>query len=175
MSGSEDIAFIVGAGVIGGAIAYILKAFVFRGGRSGARGKDGRQIVEPGIGLKIVSAVMIVIVCAMFVVLAAFWPSDPGDVPYAAGVLVMFGLLGGMFLYILFVFRISYDDELIHVNTLIHRNRQVRWTSVVAVDHSETWDGWRIRTSDGVRFWVYSYLTGHAEFLQTAEDKIGAA
>ena len=102
-------------------------------------------------------------------------PDEPGEAPYAYGVMAMAVLFGGMFFYLLFVFRISYDDNFIHVSTLFHRNRRVAWTTVTAAEYSQAWQGWRVRTSEGVRFWVYPYLAGHAEFLQRADDEIGKA
>lgn len=168
MSKFVFVAINVGAATLGA----ILIALAARPARDDTRGEGGLRIVEVGAGMKFVSAVVLVIAGTMFVALTIFWPDDPEDMPYAVAVLAILVLVGSSFSYLLFVFRISYDDNFIHVNTLIHRNRRIPWTSVVAVDYSELWLGWRIRTSAGVRFWVYSYHAGYTEFLQTVENRI---
>ncbi|MDH3230115.1 MAG: hypothetical protein OEN55_10010 [Alphaproteobacteria bacterium] len=171
MEGNWDI--LIKAG--GGAVAAVLIALAVRPARMNARSEGGLRIVEPGGGMKIVSAVMIAIAGLLALAVVAFPPDEPGEAPYAYGVLAMAVLFGGMFLYLLFVFRIAYDDNFIHVNSLFHRNRRVAWTSVTAVEYSQTWQGWRVESSEGVRFWVYPYLAGHAEFLQRVDDRIREA
>lgn len=168
MDGNWDI--LIKAG--GGAIAAALVALALRPARMEARREGGRRIVEAGGGMKIVSAAMIAIAGLLAVAVVAFPPDEPGEAPYAYGVLAMAVLFGGMFFYLLLVFRISYDDNFIHVNTLFHRNRRVAWTSVTAVEYSKTWQGWRFQTSEGMRFWIYPYLAGHAGLLQQADDRI---
>ena len=156
----------------GGALTLAITAWVLRPARGRARREAGLRYVEYAAAFKPLFVVMAAIVVGVGWALATHATFKPDDMKYAIGLGVAAVLILGMFFYIAFVYRIAYDDNFIHLRTLRHWNRRIPWDAVRNVEYRAAWQAWHVKTADSGTIWIYQHLSGHAEFLEMAADKI---
>jgi hypothetical protein len=171
MDGWIDIAVKVG----GGAVTLAITAWVLRPARGRARREAGLRHVEYAPAFKALFVVMTAIVVGVGWALATHATFGPDDTKYAVGLGVGAAVILAMFFYIGFVYRIAYDDNFIHLRTLRHWGRRIPWDAVRKVEYRSGWQAWHVKTADAGTIWIYQHLSGHAEFLELAGDKISRA
>jgi len=168
MEGWIDI--VVKAG--GGAVTLALIAWILRPASLRGRREGGLRIVEYAPAFKALFVLMAGLIGFVGWVMATRGTIGRDDTPYVAGLGIAGVLIVGMFAYIAFVYRISWDDNFIHLRTLRHWGRGIPWDAVRSVTYSDAWQAWLVKAAGAGTIWIYRYQRGHGEFLEMAEDRI---
>lgn len=149
--------------------------FLYRSTRPTAAVEGSRKVVVYNLGVKLITALIMVPLAVGALVGAYYAEPDERIIDeqvIVGAVAAMFVLAAVYMVNMVFLTTLKFDDHYIHVSSPLRHGYSVPWSSLTGGGYSASMMMYYVRSTDIGRIWVSPLQHGWAEFLRMAGNKM---